>query len=116
MAMVAAVREGTLSQISANSSVGLNPQWPTAALDTSNGLPKVYHMPTIATKLSADLANRVQRMASSRKTTVSSLVRKAVESEVSGRPGETFGDRFGHLFGAAKRLPANASRKEAYED
>jgi hypothetical protein len=78
--------------------------------------PKVYHMPTIATKLSADLANRVQRVAASRKTTVSSLVRKAVESEVSGRPGETFGRRFGHLFGAAKRLPANASRKEAYED
>ncbi|MFZ1055070.1 MAG: hypothetical protein WAN79_05290, partial [Opitutaceae bacterium] len=64
-----------------------------------NGLPKVYHMPTIATKLSADLAHRVQRMAASRKTTVSSLVRKAGERVVSGRSGETFGRRFGHLFG-----------------
>jgi hypothetical protein len=73
-------------------------------------------MPTIAAKLSADLANRVQRVAASRKTTVSSLVRKAVESEIGGRGGETFGSRFGHLFGTAKRLPANASRKEAYED
>jgi hypothetical protein len=43
-------------------------------------------------------------------------VRKAVESDVSGRQGETFGGRFGHLFGAAKRLPSNASSKEAYED
>jgi predicted transcriptional regulator len=77
---------------------------------------KVYYMPTIATKLSPELANRVQRAAKSRKTTISALVRKAVESEVSGGQAETFGSRFGHLFGAAKGLPSNSSRKEAYED
>jgi hypothetical protein len=73
-------------------------------------------MPTIATKLSIELANRIQRAATARKTTISALVRKAVEIEVSGGQAETFGSRFGHLFGAAKRLPSNASRKEAYED
>jgi len=77
---------------------------------------RFYCMPTIATKLSTELANRVQRVATSRKTTISALLRKAVEREVSGGQAETFGSRFGHLFGTAKRLPSNASRKEAYED
>jgi hypothetical protein len=73
-------------------------------------------MPTIATKLSTELAGRVKRAATSRKTTISALVRKAVESDVSGHQRETFGGRFGHLFGAARRLPPKASSKEAYED
>ncbi|MGH7996894.1 MAG: CopG family transcriptional regulator [Opitutaceae bacterium] len=73
-------------------------------------------MPTVATKLSADLADRVRRAAVSRKTTISALVRQAVENEVAGGQRETFRGRFGHLFGAAKGLPAGASRKEGYED
>lgn len=77
---------------------------------------KVYFMPTIATKLPNNLAHQVQQAAHSRKTTVSAFLRQAVENEVSGRPGETFGSKFGHLFGTAKKLPANASRKEGYED
>lgn len=73
-------------------------------------------MPTLATKLPDDLADRVQRAAASRKTTVSAFVRRAVEHEVEGRPTETFGNRFGHLFGVAKKLPPGASQKEGYED
>jgi hypothetical protein len=73
-------------------------------------------MPTLATKLSDDLAGRVQRVAAGRKTTVSAFVRQAVEHEVGGRPRETFGQKFGHLFGVARQLPPGASRKEGYED
>jgi hypothetical protein len=76
----------------------------------------VYCMPTIATRVSTELANRVERAAKSRKTTISALVRKAVENEMSGGLAETFGSRFGHLFGAAKGLPSNAALNEAYED
>jgi len=73
-------------------------------------------MPTIATKLPKDLAHQVRKAAHTRKTTVSAFLRQAVENEVTGRPGETFGSRFGHLFGTAKKLPADASIKEGYED
>jgi hypothetical protein len=72
-------------------------------------------MPTVATKVSSELAGRVRREASSRRTTVSALVRKAVEAEIGGKQGETFGGRFGHLFGAAKQLSKDASSKEGYE-
>ena len=73
-------------------------------------------MPTIATKLPKDLAQQVQRAVHTRKTTVSAFLRQAVENEVTGRPGDTFGSKFGLLFGAARKLPADASRKEGYED
>jgi hypothetical protein len=85
-------------------------------LDQSMVYLLVYLMPTIATKLPNDLAHEVQRAAKTRKTTVSAFLRLAVEHEVAGGQGETFGSRFGHLFGAAKKLPADASRKEGYED
>jgi hypothetical protein len=85
-------------------------------LDDLKGLPKGLPMPTIATKLPAEVAKQVRCAAEAGKTTVSAYLRKAVENEVAGRQTETFGTRFGHLFGAARRLPANASRKEAYED
>ena len=77
---------------------------------------KVYSMPTIATKIPDGLAHEVQAAAQTRKTTVSAFLRQALENEVAGRPGETFGSKFGHLFGTAKKLPADASRKEGYED
>jgi hypothetical protein len=73
-------------------------------------------MPTIATKLPNELAREVQRAAKTRKTTVSAFLRLAAEHEVAGGPGETFGSRFGHLFGVSRKLPADASRKEGYED
>jgi hypothetical protein len=73
-------------------------------------------MPTLATKISETLANQVRNAAAARKTTVSSFVRKAIENEMAGRPVETFGQKFGHLFGAGSKLPANASMKEGYED
>ena len=73
-------------------------------------------MPTVATKLPPDLAERVQHAAAGRKTTVSAFVRQAVENEVGGRLQESFGQKFGHLFGIARRLPASASQKEGYED
>jgi hypothetical protein len=43
-----------------------------------------------------------------------SFVRKAIENEIVGRPTETFGQKFGHLFGVGSKLPANASKKEGY--
>jgi len=85
-------------------------------LDESRGIPNGIPMPTITTKLSKELANQVRRAAVIQKTTVSAFVRGAIEREMAGRPADTFGARFNHLFGTAKRLPANASRKEAYED
>jgi hypothetical protein len=48
------------------------------------------------------------------KTTVSSFVRNAIENEMAGRPAETFGQKFGHLFGVGSKLPANASKREGY--
>jgi hypothetical protein len=77
---------------------------------------KVYPMPTLATKTSEAFARQVQHAAAAKKTTVSSFVRKAVENEMAGRPVETFGQKFGPLFGAGSKLPPNASRKEGYED
>jgi|HubBroStandDraft_6_1064221.scaffolds.fasta_scaffold720371_2 hypothetical protein len=81
---------------------------------------KVYHgvypMPTLATKIPEAFARRVRDAAAAKKTTVSSFVRKAIENEMAGRPVETFGQKFGHLFGAGSKLPANASKKEGYED
>ncbi len=73
-------------------------------------------MPTLATKTSEAFARQVQHAAAARKTTVSSFVRKAIENEMAGRPAETFGQKFSHLFGAGSKLPANASMKEGYED
>jgi hypothetical protein len=87
-----------------------------AALDQPKVYLKVYLMPTIATKLPKDLAHQVQKAAHARKTTVSAFLRQAVENEVTGRPGEPFASKFGHLFGAARKLPADASLKEGYED
>jgi len=73
-------------------------------------------MPTLATKTSEAFARQVQHAAAARKTTVSSFVRQAIENEMAGLPAETFGQKFGHLFGAGSKLPANASTKEGYED
>ena len=73
-------------------------------------------MPTFAINISDAFARQVQHAATARKTTVSSFVRKAIENEMAGRPAETFGEKFGHLFGAGSKLPANASKKEVYED
>jgi hypothetical protein len=86
------------------------------ALDDPGVYPKVYLMPTIATKLSTELAHQVRHAANARKITVSTFVRLAVEHELAGREGETLGAKFGHLFGVAGRLPSDASRKEGYED
>ena len=73
-------------------------------------------MPTIATKLPASLAKEVRKAARSRKTTRSRFVREAIESELGGgKQTQTFGSRFGHLFGTATGLPPNASQIEAYE-
>jgi len=77
---------------------------------------EVYRMPTLATKISEAFARQVQHAAAAKKATVSSFVRKAIENEMAGRPVETFGQKFGHLFGAGSKLPANASTKEGYED
>jgi len=77
---------------------------------------KVYHMPTLATKTSEAFARQVRLAAAASKTTVSSFVHKAIENEMAGRPVETFGEKFGHLFGAGSKLPAHASTKEGYED
>ena len=73
-------------------------------------------MPTIATKVPAALAKEVRRAAKARKTTPSRFVREAIESELSEKTTQTFGERFGHLFGTATRLPPNASQAEAYEE
>ena len=85
-------------------------------LDRHKVYHEVYRMPTLATKTSEAFARQVQQAAAARKTTVSSFVRKAIENEMAGRPAETFGQKFSHLFGAGSKLPANASRKEGYED
>jgi hypothetical protein len=77
---------------------------------------QVYQMPTLATKTSDMFARQVRHAAAAKKTTVSSFVRKAIENEMAGRPIETFGQKFGHLFGAGSKLPANASKKEGYGD
>lgn len=73
-------------------------------------------MPTIATKVPPALAREVRRAAKARKTTPSRLMRDAIESELSGKPTQTFGERFGHLFGVATDLPPKASQAEAYEE
>jgi hypothetical protein len=85
-------------------------------LDRQKVYHKVYLVPTLATKTSEAFARQVQHAAAAKKTTVSSFVRKAIENEMAGRPVETFGQKFGHLFGAGSKLPANASKKEGYED
>jgi Ribbon-helix-helix protein, copG family len=85
------------------------------ALDQHGVYPKVYHMRTVATKLPADLAAQVEHAARKEKTTVSAFLRKAVENEVAGRR-TTFGAKFGHLLGTGRKLPADASQKEGYED
>jgi hypothetical protein len=87
-----------------------------AGLDRQQVYHKVNLMPTLATKTSEAFARQVQLAAAARKTTVSSFVRKAIENEMAGRPAETFGQKFGHFFGAGSKLPANASIKEGYED
>jgi hypothetical protein len=87
-----------------------------AGLDRHKVYHEVYLMPTLATKTSEAFARQVQQAAAAKKTTVSSFVRKAIENEMAGRPSETFGQKFGHLFGAGSKLPANASTKEGYED
>jgi len=46
------------------------------------------------------------------RTGTPALRRKA---KVNKPEGETFGGRFSHLFGIGKRLPADASHREAYE-
>jgi hypothetical protein len=71
-------------------------------------------MPTLAIKTSDVFACQVRCAAASRKTTVSSFVRTAIENEMAGRPAETFGQKFGHLFGVGSKLPANASQREGY--
>jgi hypothetical protein len=86
-----------------------------AGLDRQQVYRKVNLMPTLATKTSEAFARQVQQAAAAKKTTVSSFVRKAIENEMAGRPVETFGQKFGHLFGAGNKLPANASMKEGYE-
>jgi hypothetical protein len=85
-------------------------------LDRQKVYLEVYLMPTLATKTSETFARQVQHAAAAKKTTVSSFVRKAIENEMAGRPAETFGQKFSHLFGAGSKLPANASKKEGYED
>ena len=87
-----------------------------AGLDRQQVYHKVYRMPTLATKTSEAFARQVQHAAAAKKTTVSSFVRQAIENEMAGRPAETFGQKFSHLFGAGSKLPANASKKEGYED
>jgi hypothetical protein len=87
-----------------------------AGLDRHKVHREVYPMPTLATKTPEAFARQVRQAAAAKKTTVSSFVRKAIENELAGRPAETFGQKFGHLFGAGSKLPANASRKEGYED
>jgi hypothetical protein len=87
-----------------------------AGLDRQQVYRKVNLMPTLATKTSEAFVRQVQQAAAAKKTTVSSFVRKAIENEMAGRPVETFGQKFGHLFGAGSKLPANASTKEGYED
>jgi hypothetical protein len=85
-------------------------------LDRQKVYLEVYLMPTLATKTSEAFARQVRHAAAARQTTVSSFVRKAIENEMAGRPAETFGQKFSHLFGAGSKLPANASQKEGYED
>jgi hypothetical protein len=85
-------------------------------LDRQQVYREVYQMPTLATKASEAFARQVQQAAAAKNTTVSSFVRKAIENEMAGRPVETFGQKFGHFFGAGSKLPANASMKEGYED
>jgi len=87
-----------------------------SGVDGLKGLPNGLPMPTIATKVPSDLAKQIRRAAEVRKITVSAFVRKAVENEMAGGQVETFGSRFGHLAGVARGLPADASRKEGYED
>ena len=85
-------------------------------LDRQQVYLEVYHMPTLATKTLEAFARQVRHAAAAKKMTVSSFVRKAIENEMAGRPAETFGQKFSHLFGAGSKLPANASTKEGYED
>jgi hypothetical protein len=73
-----------------------------------------YRMPTLAIKTSDMFACQVRHAAAAMKTTVSSFVRKAIENEMGQRPTETFGQKFGHLFGVGSKLPANASTMEGY--
>lgn len=73
-----------------------------------------YIITTLTTKTSAAFARRVRLVAASRKTTVSSFVRKAIENELAERPVKTFGEKFGHLAGASKRFDPGASMKEGY--
>ncbi len=81
-------------------------------LDRQQVYLEVYLVPTLATKISETLARQVRNAAAARKTTVSSFVRQAIENEMAGRPVETFGQKFGPLFGAGSKLPPDASKKE----
>jgi hypothetical protein len=67
-------------------------------------------------KLHSDLAKKVKRAIATRRTAASASSALHKKTTVNKPRGETFGRRFSRLSGIGKRLPADASRKEAYED
>lgn len=73
-------------------------------------------MPTISTKIPEREAREIAGAAKKRRKSVAAFVREAALNEATGGTKKTFGQRFGHLIGAAHDLPAKLSAKEGYAD
>jgi len=72
-------------------------------------------METIATKIPREIKARAAAVAKRRKTSLSSLLRSALENEIRAEKPRTWGERFGHLQGAVKDAPADLSELEGFD-
>jgi hypothetical protein len=72
-------------------------------------------METVSTKIPRETKARAAAVAKRRRTSLSSLLRTALENEIKAERPRTWGERFAHLQGAVKDAPKDLSEIEGFD-